>query len=249
MPYKTIKYQAREGIVTITINRPDALNSLNPEVLSEMAEAVKAAVQDPATGIIIITGAGRAFCSGIDLKAIASIDEADIETKLHGEARRLQAVIEAAPVIVIGMVNGFCLTGGLEIALACDLLVASEDAKFGDTHTKWGLRCMWGMSVRLPQRVGELKAREMTYTGEMITGKEAERIGLVNKAVPAPELEKTVFDLAAKIMANSREANAAHKFLYNQNKLDSMKICLEREYSFKPVISDTLDRILGFHKQ
>ncbi|ACL02996.1 Enoyl-CoA hydratase/isomerase [Desulfatibacillum aliphaticivorans] len=248
MDYKTILYEAEDGVAVITINRPEALNSLTPEVLSEMAEAVEAAAGDPATGVIVITGAGRAFCSGVDLKAAASLGEADIEARLHGPARRLQSVMETAPVVVIGMVNGFCLTGGLEIVLACDLLVASENAKFADTHTKWGLRCMWGMSVRLPQRVGEMKAREMTYTGEMISGREAERIGLVNKAAPAAELKNAVWDLAGKIMANSKEANAAHKLLYYRNKMDSMKESLEREYSADPKAGDAHDRIQGFAK-
>lgn len=248
MDYQTILYEAENGIVTITINRPEALNSLTPEVLCEMADAVEAAAQNPATGVIIITGAGRAFCSGVDLKAASSLGEADIEARLHGPARRLQSIMETAPVVVIGMINGFCLTGGLEIALACDLLAASEDARFADTHTKWGLRCMWGMSVRLPQRVGELKAREMTYTGEMVTGKEAEGIGLVNMAVPASELKSAVLDLAGKIMANSKEANAAHKRLYYSNKMDSMKESLEREYSADQSSGDAQDRIQGFAK-
>ncbi len=249
MSYENILYQIKDGIAQITINRPDALNSLNPTVLTEMKSAVETAAKDTEVGVIIITGAGRAFCAGVDLKSLEDIDGADVGMDLNGAARNLQNTIETIPTTVIAMINGFCLTGGLEIALACDLSIASEDAKFGDTHVRWGLRCTWGMSQRLPQRVGELKAREMTYTAEMITGKEAEKIGLVNKAVPASDLEETVMKLADKIMANSKDAIAAHKFLYNQSKLDSMVKGLEREYNTQVEISDTLERITGFGKK
>ncbi len=249
MSYENIIYQVKDGVAQITINRPDSLNSLNPTVLSEMTTAIETAANDTEVGVIIITGSGRAFCAGVDLKSLESIDGADVGSELNDAARNLQNTIETIPTTVIAMINGFCLTGGLEIALACDLLIASEDAKLGDTHVRWGLRCTWGMSQRLPQRVGELKAREMTYTAEMITGKEAEKIGLVNKAVPASDLEETVMKLAGKIMANSKEAIAAHKHLYNQSKIDSMAKGLEREYNTKIEISDTIERIMGFGKK
>lgn len=238
----------KRGILKISINRPEAMNSLTPDLITELTDAVTAAGKDDEIGVIIITGIGKAFCAGVDLKSLGSIETADVGKDLNNAARHLQKTIEDVPGIVIAMINGYCLTGGLELALACDLAVAADEAGIGDTHVKWGLRCTWGMSQRLPFRVGELKAREMTYTAEMIDGREAERIGLVNKSVPLSELEKTVDQLAAKILANSRDAVAAHKALYNRNKQELMQKGLEREYSTMPDISDTQERILGFKK-
>lgn len=224
------------------------MNALTPDLIAELTDAVTSAGKDADIGVIIITGIGKAFCAGVDLKSLGSIESADVGEDLNNAARNLQKTIEDVPRIVIAMINGYCLTGGLELALACDLAVAADEARIGDTHVKWGLRCTWGMSQRLPFRVGELKAREMTYTARMIDGREAERIGLVNRSVPLSELEKTVDELAAEILANSRDAVAAHKSLYNENKREFMQKGLEREYSTMPEISDTQERILGFKK-
>jgi enoyl-CoA hydratase len=248
MPYETIIYQAADGIARITINRADALNALNPVVLSELKSAVETAGADDSVGVIVLTGAGRAFCAGVDLKSLGGIASADVGDDLNTAARDLQTAIETVPKAVIAMINGYCLTGGLEIALACDLSIAAEEAKIGDTHVKWGLRCTWGMSQRLPGRVGELKAREMTYTADMISGKQAADIGLVNRAVPLPDLETAVQETARKILANSRDAVAAHKHLYYESQKERRAAGLQREYGTMPEIRDTLDRIGGFKK-
>jgi enoyl-CoA hydratase/carnithine racemase len=249
MDYQDILYEVDQGIAKIIINRPDALNSLTPKVLSELHSAVQEAGQDNQVGVIVLTGAGRAFCAGVDLKALEKPAGADVGDDLNNAARDLQCAIEDVPKPVIGMVNGFCLTGGLELALACDFIVAADEARFGDTHTRWGLRCTWGMSRRLPGRVGEGKARELTYTAEMISGVEAARIGLANKSVPVSDLEKTVREIAEKILANSAEAVAAHKHLYSESRKETMAKGLEREYTTMPEISDTLERITGFAKR
>ncbi len=249
MDYQDILYEVDQGIAKIVINRPDALNSLTPKVLSELHSAVQEAGQDNQVGVIVLTGAGRAFCAGVDLKALEKPAGADVGDDLNNAARDLQCAIEDVPKPVIGMVNGFCLTGGLELALACDFIVAADEARFGDTHTRWGLRCTWGMSRRLPGRVGEGKARELTYTAEMISGVEAARIGLANKSVPVSELEKTVREIAEKILANSAEAVAAHKNLYGESRKETMAKGLEREYTTMPEISDTLERMNGFARK
>jgi enoyl-CoA hydratase len=249
MDYQDVLYDVEQGIAKIVINRPDALNSLTPNLLSELRSAVEEAGKDHQVGVIVLTGAGRAFCAGVDLKALERPAGADVGDDLNNAARDLQGAIEDVPKPVIGMVNGFCLTGGLELALACDFIIAADEAKFGDTHTRWGLRCTWGMSQRLPVRVGEAKARELTYTAEMISGAEAARIGLANKSVPVSELEKTVREIAEKILANSADAVAAHKHLYGQSRKESMEKGLEREYSTMPEISDTLERLTGFAKK
>jgi enoyl-CoA hydratase len=249
MDYQDILYEVDQGIAKIVINRPDALNSLTPKVLSELHSAVQEAGQDNQVGVIVLTGAGRAFCAGVDLKALEKPAGADVGDDLNNAALDLQCAIEDVPKPVIGMVNGFCLTGGLELALACDFIVAADEARFGDTHTRWGLRCTWGMSRRLPGRVGEGKARELTYTAEMISGVEAARIGLANKSVPVSEMEKTVREIAEKILANSAEAVAAHKHLYGGSRKETMAKGLEREYTTMPEISDTLERMNGFARK
>lgn len=249
MAFEHILYEVDEQIAWITINRPDALNSVNPDVLREIGEAVEQADQSEEVSVIVLTGAGRAFCAGVDLKSLQGLEGGDVGEALNNIARGTQDKIASIGKVVIAMVNGFCLTGGLELALACDLIIAADEAKLGDTHVKWGLRCTWGMSQRLPLRVGELKAREMTYTAEMVSGLEAEQIGLVNKSVPAAQLKEVVLNMAGKIKRNSLDAIAAHKSLYNQSQKEAMSQGLEREFSTAPQIRDTADRLTGFVKK
>ena len=248
MTESTILSKSDNGIKEIIINRPEALNALTPQTITELTTAMESAGADDDIGVVILTGAGRAFCAGVDLKSLGSITSADVGADLNNAARKLQETIESVPKIVICKLNGFCFTGALELALACDLIVAADEAKIGDTHVKWGLRCTWGMSQRLPYRVGELKARELTYTADNINGKEAERIGLVNRSVPAAKLDSAVEEMASKILKNSRDAVAAHKALYNASRRDYFEKGLEREYRTMPEIRDTLDRIGGFVK-
>lgn len=249
MSFTHILYEVEEKIAWITINRPDALNSLNPEVLQEIKAAVEIGEHSKEVSVMVLTGAGRAFCAGVDLNSLQGLESGDVGDLLNNSARDTQDKIADATKVVIAMVNGFCLTGGLELALACDLLVAADEAKFADTHAKWGLRCTWGMSQRLRQRVGEIKAREMTYTAGMIDGKEAVEVGLANKSVPLSQLRDEVTGMADKIKQNSLDAIAAHKYLYNQSKKESMATGLAREYSTMPEIGDTLERLEAFIKK
>ncbi|MBU2550005.1 MAG: enoyl-CoA hydratase/isomerase family protein [Proteobacteria bacterium] len=251
MPYEHILYETDNGVAKIVFNRPKALNALHPDLLEEAHAALDQAARDDEVGVVVLTGSGRAFCAGVDLVALGGMnpEHGDVGEVLNGPARAFIDAIIAIPKVVIGMINGFCITGGLELALACDLLVASEEARFADTHAKWGLRCTWGMSARLPRRVGWLKAREMTYTAGMIPAREAERIGLVNQTVPADQLEATVRQLADSILANSRESVAAHKYLYNEGMKRTLGQSIELEFSTPIEISDTAERLAGFAKK
>lgn len=163
-------------------------------------------------------------------------------------ARNLITAIRSVPKVVIALVNGFCFTGAMEIMLACDVVIATEDAKIADTHAKWGLRPTWGMSARLPRRVGFLKAKELSFTAEAISGKEAERIGLINQAVPAGNLEEALQTIARKIMANSPQSIEAYKMLYNSNETMTLEESLELEYKSEFNITDTEQRLGGFKK-
>lgn len=250
MPYETILYETRDEIGRITLNRPAAMNAITPGMLKEIKEAVTAAGNDPSIRAVVLTGAGKAFCAGVDLKALGDrkIENGKVGDILDIPARALVEAIRSAPKPVIALVNGFCFTGALEIMLACDIVIALETAKIGDTHAKWALRPTWGMSARLPRRVGYLKAKEMSFTADAVSGREAERIGLVNMAVAPEKLEETLQALIAKIKANSAESISAYKELYNRNESLSLEQSLALEFESEFAIPDTEARVAQFRK-
>ena len=250
MTYETILYQSANGIGRITLNRPQAMNAITPTMLKELKTAVLEAGKDKDAGVIVLTGAGKAFCAGVDLKALGdrSLDRGKVGDILDTPARELINAIRTVPKVVIALVNGYCFTGAMEIMLACDLVIASEDAKIGDTHAKWGLRPTWGMSARLPRRVGFLRARELSFTAEATPAKDCERIGLINQAVPADRLEEALQTMVKKILSNSPQSISAYKHLYNTNESMTLEEALKLEYGTEFEINDTLDRLGGFKK-
>lgn len=250
MAYEQILYQAADGVARITMNRPEAMNAITPAMLKEMKAAVQAAAKAEEVRVIVLTGAGRAFCAGVDLKALGDVtlEGGKVGDILDIPARELIDAIRSAPKPVIALVNGFCFTGALEIMLACDLVIASEQAKIGDTHAKWGLRPTWGMSARLPRRVGFLKAKELSFTADAITAKEAERIGLVNLACPTDKLEEALESMVKRITANSPQSLVAYKHLYNTNEAMTLKESLALEFGSEFQIADTEERLKGFKK-
>ena len=196
------------GIAFLTLNRPDALNALSPKVFVELRSHIDSIASSIDTvGCVVLRGAGRSFCAGNDLKAIMAGERAPVP---HFQADTLQA-IEDLPQPVIAAVQGHCMTGGLELALACDLLLAAESARFADTHGKWGMTPTWGMTQRLPRRIGPLRAKEMMLSGRNVDGKEAAAIGLANRCVPDAELEAATLELAKQIVANSWHTLRADK--------------------------------------
>ncbi len=251
MPYQYLLYEKSNGIAKITINRPQVMNALSPDTLNELRTALYAAGYDTEVGVIILTGSGRAFSAGADLQSLGNIElkNGRVGPVIDTAANNVIDAIQAVPKAVIAMVNGHCYTGALEIVLACDIIIASEEARFGDTHVRWGIRPSWGMSQRLPRAVGYYKAKELSFTAEVIDGREAERIGLANKTVPADQLESTVQEMAQKILANSLQAVAAYKQLYNQTMRDTMEKGLEFERTSEFNITDTQSRIDGFKKK
>ncbi len=250
MPYETLITQKEAGIGKIIINRPEAMNAITPGMLKELKAAVLEAGKDDDVKVIVLTGAGKAFCAGVDLKALGDrkLLRGKVGDILDVPARELINAIRAVPKVVIALVNGFCFTGAMEIMLGCDLVIAAEEAKIGDTHAKWGLRPTWGMSARLPRRVGFLKARELSFTADAIGGKEAERIGLVNMAVPLEKLEEALQTVARKIMANSPQSIKAYKHLYNTNESLPLDKSLKLEFGSEFDITDTEQRLASFHK-
>lgn len=202
-------------VVTLALNRPDKLNALTPQVFASLRAHIDDLAGDESVGCVVLAGQGRSFCAGNDLGGISRRDteaaSADALPPLL--APETVDALESLPMPTIGRIQGHCFTGGLELALACDLLVAAEDAQMGDTHGQWGLAPMWGMSVRLPERVGRSRAKELMFTARRVSGAEAQNIGLVDRSVPADELNAHVDALADEIAANSRGTNRIDKAL------------------------------------
>lgn len=211
------------GVATLVLNRPDKLNALTPQVLGRLHEHVDEIAQDPSIACVVLTGAGRSFCAGHDLEAISGGDH-----DAQAEGRAVDAV-ERLPQPVIGAIRGHCLTGGLELALACDLLVATESAQFADTHATWGLVPVWGMSVRLPERVGMQTAKRLMFTAGRVSGADAHTLGLVDRVTGDDVLDETVASLAAEIVANSADALRIIKSLLRDSTERPREQALEAE--------------------
>ncbi len=202
----------RDGLCVLTLNRPEALNALSPNLFVELRRHIDAiAERTEMVGCVILRGKGRSFSAGNDLKAIQAGERAPSR---HFQAETLEA-IEQLPQPVIAAVQGHCYTGSLELALACDLLIAAEDARFADTHGKWAMSPSWGMTQRLPRRVGLLNAKEMMFSGRVVGGAEAVALGLANRCVPVGELMDAAEAMARSFLANSWFTLRADKMLVN----------------------------------
>lgn len=195
-----IRTEVDGGVAVVILDRPEARNALSSELLDALPKAMAAVDADDSVDAIVLTGADPAFCAGLDLKELQS---GDMDFFRHGGVGRPWART-AKP--VIGAVNGPAATGGLEIVLHCDFLVASERARFADTHARVGILPGWGLTVLLPQAVGARKAKEMSLTGNWVDAAEALAFGLVNRVVPHDELLPTAIGLARDVAGNDAEA-------------------------------------------
>jgi enoyl-CoA hydratase/carnithine racemase len=197
----------------LVLNRPDKLNALNVELFQALDAHVRAIAADPSrTAVVVLRGAGRCFSAGHDLGDIATGERLP-EPNYQGKVIERLANL---PLPVITAVHGHCYTGALELALAGDLIIAAEAAKFGDTHARWALTPVWGLSQRLPRRVGVAKAKEMMFTCRTYSGREAEAMGLANVCVADDAYEAAIDAWVAEIAANSPFSHAANKRLLDQ---------------------------------
>jgi enoyl-CoA hydratase len=192
--------EVEERVATVTLNRPEARNALNAELRRAIPDAIRRLGDDPDVDVVILTGADPAFCAGLDLKEIARGDH-DLSATVGGD-RESQVPLPHTGKPLIGAVNGVAVTGGLELALNCDFLVASERARFADTHARVGVQPGWGLTVLLPQAVGIRRAKEMSATGNYVDAPAALAWGLVNHVVPHDELLPYCRRLAADIVDN-----------------------------------------------
>lgn len=203
MNYETLLYEQREGVAWVTINRPEKLNALNRTVLDELKICLELIQKDDSVRAVILTGAGeKAFAAGADIKELSVLD-AVCGQKASRRGQSLFDFVENLGKPVIAAIRGFALGGGCELAMACTLRIASEDARLGQPEVKIGIIPGYGGSQRLPRLVGKGRAMEMILTGEPVTAEEAHRIGLVNHVVPAVELLAAAEALARKMMANA----------------------------------------------
>jgi len=202
-----------DGAATLTLNRPDKLNALNVALFVELDAHVRRLASETETvGLVILRGAGRCFSAGHDLGDIAAGEELP---EPHFQSSVIERLADL-PQPVITAVHGHCYTGALELALAGDIILAAEGARFADTHAKWALTPVWGMSQRLPRRVGTYRAREMMMTCRTVRGPEAEAIGLANFCVPDAEFDARLDGLAAEVLANSWFSHRANKRLVRE---------------------------------
>jgi enoyl-CoA hydratase/carnithine racemase len=208
---EVLRCESNDGVLLLTLNRPNDMNALSSALVGALKTAVDQAAIDPDVKVLIITGGGRAFCAGADL-----IEAGEVATTADGFRamvlpwRDAFSAIERCPKPVIAAVNGIALAGGLELALACDLIVASDAARLGDGHIRYGLVPGGGASQRLPHAIGSRQARWLMYSGELLDVRRAEAIGLVQKVFPAESFTADVRDMAVQL---ARRSGAALAFM------------------------------------
>ncbi|MBI1847837.1 MAG: enoyl-CoA hydratase [Candidatus Rokubacteria bacterium] len=224
----------KDGVATLTMNRPDRLNALSLPMLDAMREALPRLAADPSIGVVVLTGAGRGFCAGGDVKAMAEGRESEGET-LEERAQALRARMETSrwlhemPKPTIAMVRGAAAGAGLSLALACDLRVAGESARFAPAFARVGYSGDFGGSWFLTQLVGTARARELYYTAEILDAAQALALGLANRVVPDARLEEETMALARKLAGGPRVALCYMKRNFNAAESLPLKECLDLE--------------------
>jgi enoyl-CoA hydratase len=245
MEYVNLLVSVSERIATVTVNRPKSLNALNPATVRELSAAFAEIADREDVGVVVLTGAGeKAFVAGADISEMRNFNAVQaLEFALFGQG--VLERIERLPQPVIGAINGFALGGGCELAMACDLLIAADTARFGQPEVNLGIIPGYGGTQRLPRLVGRNIAKEMVLTGEMITSQRAYEIGLVNRVVPQAELMGAARETAAKILSKGPIAVRTAKMAMNRGlDLDLSNACALEANAFAVGFS-TADRAEG----
>lgn len=206
-----VLHEKRGAIAILTLNRPDAMNALSVDLRRQLCEQINAAAGNEEIRCIVITGAGtKAFTAGLDLKELGSGDANPFGEGSQAKDIDPVTAITACSKPVIGAVNGVAVTGGFELALACDILIASENARFADTHVKVGVMPGWGLSQRLSRLIGLMRAKEISLSARFVEADEAVSIGLVNKVVAADRLLPEAIEMAERIAGNPAQMVQAY---------------------------------------
>jgi len=204
--------EERDGaIVTLTLNRPAARNALSRALREALAERFTALQGDPDVGVVILTGAGKAFCAGLDLKELGG--DAGGPGRAIGGGADLVGAMHALDRPIIGAINGFAITGGFEVALACDILVGSTEARFADTHARVGILPGWGLSQKLSRLIGIQRAKLLSLTGNFLAAEKAEAWGLLVEVVPPEQLMARAREIAADVLSCVPDVMVAYKKL------------------------------------
>ena len=221
MEYKNILVEISEGIAQVKLNRPKVLNALNAQVFEELEDVFNEINKDRSIRVLIISGeGGRAFAAGADIMGMKDQSQITVRPMVETSMRALRT-LETMPAVSIAAINGYALGGGCELAMACDIRISADDGKFALPETGLGIIPGSGGTQRLPRLVGMAKAKELIFTGDTIPAEEAERIGLVNKVVPAAELMDEAIKMAHRIMKKGPIAiRAAKEAIYSGMQMD-----------------------------
>jgi len=207
MAFNTILMEKKDGVARVTLNRPEVLNALSPLSLSELIAALKEIDGDDSVRVVVLKGAGRCFCAGLDLKIVGGLleegNEEAARSQLIDQGLEVGEVIDGLSKPVIAAVHGYAITGGFYLAYCCDIVIASEEAVFQDTHARWGFVPGWQESQRLLRLVGIPKAKYIFFTSDQMSAGEMEAAGLVSKVVPTGKLDEAVDELIAKLLKQS----------------------------------------------
>ncbi len=199
------------GVATVTLNRPEAMNALSRALRAALHDAIVELTHDEAVSVLVLTGSGRAFTAGLDLKELGSDPNGMAAANATGASENPVLAILQCPKPIIGAINGVAITGGFEVALACDVLIASTNARFADTHARVGIMPGWGLSQRLSRVIGPYRAKELSLTGNFLDAQTACDWGLVNRVVSPEELMPTALKLAADMATIPADTLALYK--------------------------------------
>jgi 3-hydroxypropionyl-coenzyme A dehydratase len=241
---ETIQVKLEPPIAWVYLNRPDRLNAINEKMIDELRQALTDLENNQDVRVIVITGTGKAFCAGADITQFTQLN-GYTAWRFAKKGRGLMDFIESLSKPTIAMINGYALGGGLEIALACDIRIAAEEAQLGLPEINLGIYPGFGGTQRLVRVVGKGRAMELMLTGDRIPAKEAERIGLVNKVVPLAELEKATRELAMKLAKKPPVSIAIIKLMVNKGAEAAQDIGLEMESLGWGVVFSTEDQKEG----
>lgn len=212
-----VKLDRHDTVAVVTLNRPEAMNALSSALRAELAQVMRQVSDDDSIRVVVLTGAGeRAFCAGLDLKELGT-DISIIGGNSPADAQNNPVLaFTQCRKPLIGAINGVAVTGGFELALACDLLIASENARFADTHARIGIMPLWGLSQKLSRIIGVSRAKELSLTGNFIGAVQAEAWGLVNRVVPQADLLGTAIALAQDMASIEPDMAASYKALVDE---------------------------------
>lgn len=220
-----------DGVATVTLNRPQAMNALSRELRAAIVAAFAELKGDVGVDVVILTGAGRAFCAGLDLKELGGESTESVGIGSAVSQTNVVAAVESFDRPVIGAINGFAVTGGFELALACDVLIASSKARFADTHARVGILPGWGLSQKLSRAIGIYRAKELSLTGNYLSAEQAEAWGLVNRVVAPEALLPTCQSLARDMQSCVPEVVREYKQLIDHGHALTMEEGLKLEHA------------------